>query len=402
MSYVIDRRLNGKNKSTVNRQRFLQRYRGHIKKAVEEAVGRRSITDMEHGEQISIPGRDIDEPVLHHGRGGRQTIVHPGNKEFVAGERIPRPQGGGGGQGAGGPATAAKAWMTSSFRSPRRNFSTSCSRTRSCPTGQASPYRHGHLQDGTRWHRERRQPVAHQHRSHPAFGPCTPHCAIGQQPCPAQGAEGRAGTAAPGGAAQFRRHQGCRRRDRTAQGAHQPRAISGHLRSQVQPAGQASQPQLEGGDVLPDGRFRLDDPVHQGHRQALLHPVVPVPQAELRQDRRGVHSPPHQCQGSGRGRVLLLTRNRRHHRFQRAEDDAGDHGRALSGQQVEHLRRASFRRRQLERRFAAVPRYPDQPDHAVRAVLHLRRNHPREHRALWYEYNQSPKPFPMRSPNSNW
>ncbi len=101
MSYVIDRRLNGKNKSTVNRQRFLQRYRGHIKKAVEEAVGRRSITDMEHGEQISIPGRDIDEPILHHGRGGRQTIVHPGNKDFIAGERIPRPQGGGGGQGAG-------------------------------------------------------------------------------------------------------------------------------------------------------------------------------------------------------------------------------------------------------------------------------------------------------------
>lgn len=102
MSYVIDRRLNGKNKSTVNRQRFLRRYREHIKKAVEEAVGRRSITDMEHGEQISIPGRDIDEPVLHHGRGGRQTIVHPGNKEFSSGERIPRPQGGGGGgKGAG-------------------------------------------------------------------------------------------------------------------------------------------------------------------------------------------------------------------------------------------------------------------------------------------------------------
>ena len=79
MSYVIDRRLNGKNKSTVNRQRFLRRYRDHIKKAVEEAVSRRSITDMEHGEQISIPGRDIDEPVLHHGRGGKQTVVHPGD-----------------------------------------------------------------------------------------------------------------------------------------------------------------------------------------------------------------------------------------------------------------------------------------------------------------------------------
>ncbi|MGB8972426.1 MAG: YeaH/YhbH family protein, partial [Pseudomonas capeferrum] len=101
MSYVIDRRLNGKNKSTVNRQRFLRRYREHIKKAVEEAVSRRSIMDMEHGEQISIPGRDIDEPVLHHGRGGKQTIVHPGNKEFTAGEHIPRPQGGGGGGGRG-------------------------------------------------------------------------------------------------------------------------------------------------------------------------------------------------------------------------------------------------------------------------------------------------------------
>ncbi|WP_185266778.1 YeaH/YhbH family protein [Halopseudomonas xiamenensis] len=101
MSYVIDRRLNGKNKSTVNRQRFLRRYKAHIKKAVEEAVGRRSITDIEHGEQISIPGRDIDEPIFHHGPGGRQTRVFPGNREFATGDRIPRPEGGGGGGGGG-------------------------------------------------------------------------------------------------------------------------------------------------------------------------------------------------------------------------------------------------------------------------------------------------------------
>ncbi|HMU66230.1 MAG TPA: DUF444 family protein, partial [Cellvibrionaceae bacterium] len=36
MSYVVDRRLNAKNKSTVNRQRFLDRYRDHIKKAVQQ------------------------------------------------------------------------------------------------------------------------------------------------------------------------------------------------------------------------------------------------------------------------------------------------------------------------------------------------------------------------------
>lgn len=101
MSYVIDRRLNGKNKSAVNRQRFLRRYKAHIKKAVEEAVGRRSITDIEHGEQISIPARDIDEPIFHHGPGGRQTRVFPGNRDFAAGDRIPRPEGGGGGAGGG-------------------------------------------------------------------------------------------------------------------------------------------------------------------------------------------------------------------------------------------------------------------------------------------------------------
>ncbi|MEE4461654.1 YeaH/YhbH family protein, partial [Azotobacter chroococcum] len=123
MSYVIDRRLNGKNKSTVNRQRFLRRYRDHIKKAVEEAVSRRSITDMEHGEQISIPGRDIDEPVLHHGRGGKQTIVHPGNKEFTAGERIPRPSGGGGGgSGSGKPSNSGEGMDDFVFQITQEEF----------------------------------------------------------------------------------------------------------------------------------------------------------------------------------------------------------------------------------------------------------------------------------------
>ena len=101
MSYIVDRRLNAKNKSAVNRQRFLRRYRQHIKKAVAEAVTRRSITDIDKGEQISIPTRDISEPVFHHGRGGRVNNVLPGNKEFVQGDRIPRPPGGAGAGGGG-------------------------------------------------------------------------------------------------------------------------------------------------------------------------------------------------------------------------------------------------------------------------------------------------------------
>ena len=102
MSIIIDRRLNGKNKSTVNRQRFLDRYKKHIKKAVSEAANKRSITDVESGSEVTIPTKDLSEPTFRHGQGGHYKQVHPGNKEFTAGDRIKRPQGGGGsGSGRG-------------------------------------------------------------------------------------------------------------------------------------------------------------------------------------------------------------------------------------------------------------------------------------------------------------
>lgn len=66
MSHFIDRRLNGKNKSAVNRQRFLKRYKTQLKRAVADAVDKRSITDMDSGETVGIPSRDISEPVFHH------------------------------------------------------------------------------------------------------------------------------------------------------------------------------------------------------------------------------------------------------------------------------------------------------------------------------------------------
>ena len=101
MSYIVDRRLNGKNKSTVNRQRFLRRYRKNIKKAVDDAITKRSITDINSGESVSIPKKDLSEPAFHHGKGGIRDMVHPGNKEFIEGDKIPRPPGGSGGGGAG-------------------------------------------------------------------------------------------------------------------------------------------------------------------------------------------------------------------------------------------------------------------------------------------------------------
>ncbi len=91
MTHFIDRRLNGKNKSTVNRQRFIKRYKAQIKQAIANNIYKRSVTDTRHGEQINIPLRDINEPMFEYGQSGYQEIVLSGNKEFVAGERLPRP-----------------------------------------------------------------------------------------------------------------------------------------------------------------------------------------------------------------------------------------------------------------------------------------------------------------------
>lgn len=101
-SQVIDRRLNGKNKSAVNRQRFIRRFKTQIRKAVSDGIQGRSITEMDKGERISIPAKDISEPSFRHGRGGRHEGVHPGNTDFTTGDKIARPNSG---SGTGGKAS---------------------------------------------------------------------------------------------------------------------------------------------------------------------------------------------------------------------------------------------------------------------------------------------------------
>ena len=104
MAQIVDRRLNGKNKSAVNRQKFLRRFRKQIKKSIENIISKRSVTDLDKGEKISIPKKDTSEPFFHHGQGGHRDMVHPGNKEFNQGDLIPRPEGNSG-QGEGGEAS---------------------------------------------------------------------------------------------------------------------------------------------------------------------------------------------------------------------------------------------------------------------------------------------------------
>ena len=98
--HIIDRRLAGKNKSIGNRERFLRRHKDQVREAVQRAINGRSIRDIERGEDIAIPKKDLGEPVFRHGDGGIRDVVHPGNREYVRGDRIDKPQGGGG-QGSG-------------------------------------------------------------------------------------------------------------------------------------------------------------------------------------------------------------------------------------------------------------------------------------------------------------
>ncbi|WP_233233958.1 YeaH/YhbH family protein [Bordetella sp. LUAb4] len=100
MNSLIDRRLNGRNKSAVNRERFLRRYKTQVRKAVRDLIRDRSIEEMDQGGEINLPTRDISEPRFRHGSGGDREMVHPGNREFVTGDTIDRPQGGAG-QGGG-------------------------------------------------------------------------------------------------------------------------------------------------------------------------------------------------------------------------------------------------------------------------------------------------------------
>lgn len=102
---IVDRRFDSKNKSSVNRSRFIQRFKGQIRKAVADAINKRGLRNLDDGEKIGIPGKDIDEPQFEHGRGGVWESVRPGNDRFNTGDQVDRPKGGGGSGGGKGQAS---------------------------------------------------------------------------------------------------------------------------------------------------------------------------------------------------------------------------------------------------------------------------------------------------------
>lgn len=104
--HIVDRRLNPGGKSFANRQRFLRRAKETVQRAVREQSKDRDIRDLEQSGEIVIPVDGIREPSFRReGTGGRRDHILPGNREYVEGDLIERPEGGrggGGGSEAGG------------------------------------------------------------------------------------------------------------------------------------------------------------------------------------------------------------------------------------------------------------------------------------------------------------
>lgn len=101
---IVDRRKNPKDKSLVNRQRFLKRHAKAMHDAVRKKIREADVEQIASPgpQKIKIPTGGTEESVFHHGAGGIRQRVLPGNEKFVAGDQIPRPAGGGQGAGAQG------------------------------------------------------------------------------------------------------------------------------------------------------------------------------------------------------------------------------------------------------------------------------------------------------------
>jgi uncharacterized sporulation protein YeaH/YhbH (DUF444 family) len=100
--HIIDRRRDPGGKSLANRQRFIRRARALVRRAVREASAKRSIKDVDKPGDIVVPADGVHEPVLRRGsEGGKREYVLPGNKKYVQGDTIARPEEEGGGSGAG-------------------------------------------------------------------------------------------------------------------------------------------------------------------------------------------------------------------------------------------------------------------------------------------------------------
>jgi len=103
MPIFIDRRLNPKDKSLGNRQRFLRRVRAELKRSIQEQVRSGKIADVDGEHAVAMPVKGTSEPSFREAKdSGRRQYVLPGNKHFSPGDKMPKPGQGGGSRSSPG------------------------------------------------------------------------------------------------------------------------------------------------------------------------------------------------------------------------------------------------------------------------------------------------------------
>jgi uncharacterized sporulation protein YeaH/YhbH (DUF444 family) len=101
--HIVDRRLNPGGKNLANRQRFMRRAKSLIRKAVHDSATNRSIKDADQGGEVALPTQGMHEPSFRRAAGsGIREHLLPGNKQYIEGDTIARPEGGGDGDGSEG------------------------------------------------------------------------------------------------------------------------------------------------------------------------------------------------------------------------------------------------------------------------------------------------------------
>ncbi|WP_119256463.1 YeaH/YhbH family protein [Shinella zoogloeoides] len=102
MPHFIDRRLNPKDRSLGNRQRFLKRVHDELKRSIRDQVKTDRIADVDAAHGVPVPRRGADEPTFRNSpASGQRDYVLPGNETFSPGDRLGKPEGGGGAGGRG-------------------------------------------------------------------------------------------------------------------------------------------------------------------------------------------------------------------------------------------------------------------------------------------------------------
>jgi len=92
---IVDRRANPQGKSLPNRERFLERVKDNIRRAVADTVARRRVADVDSGEEVKVRVDGTEEPGFAVLPDGEHDYVLPGPGTLGRGDRIRKPQRGG-------------------------------------------------------------------------------------------------------------------------------------------------------------------------------------------------------------------------------------------------------------------------------------------------------------------